>query len=693
MRPALSPGSRHAARRLALGGLAAAALVACGGDSTGPGTEPPLTMRLDIVPAEGSLPGFATRTLGLAPGDSARMSARLNDSKGGSQAASGITWSSSATAVADVDATGLVRARTNGTAIVIARTSTLADTLTVTVSACGAAVPVALGVGEARSFATGQGSTLCVTGADRDEFVLVAFNTEQDSLRVTTDVRTSLSVTGNGIAEINAATAAFARAPLDPAAADEPRRDVRFEQALRERAGAELRPRLAAAHLRAPRPAGLALSVASAATTAAVPAVGQLLSLNTSMETCDTTKAGGIRRRTGRVVAVTDKAIVVADTANPPNGFTDAEYRAYGVAFDTLAYPVDVANFGGESDVDKNGRSIIFFTSAVNLLTPRNADYYVGGFFYERDLFQNSAPKSSDFCGGSNFAEMFYMLVPDPTGRVNGNVFRKGFVDSVTVGTLAHEFQHLINASRRIYVNNADNWEDTWLNEGLSHVAEELVFQREAGITTRTRLDSTAINASRVRSAFNFYMQGGNISRLAEYFQSSEGSSPYADNDDLETRGATWAFLRYAADRVNGNDAALWQKLVTNTKLNGMPNLRAALGVDQATLTEWFRDWSIANFVDGVPGVTLDPRYAYRSWNFRSVMASLRSARNILLYSAYPIVTHTLRDGLAERPALRGGAAAYFRFTVGGGKQARILTAGSGAPLPANVALSVVRTR
>jgi hypothetical protein len=35
--------------------------------------------------------------------------------------------------------------------------------------------------------------------------------------------------------------------------------------------------------------------------------------------------------RTGRVMAVTDKAIVVADTGNPVGGFTAEEYRSIGV--------------------------------------------------------------------------------------------------------------------------------------------------------------------------------------------------------------------------------------------------------------------------------------------------------------------------------------------------------------------------
>ena len=101
--------------------------------------------------------------------------------------------------------------------------------------------------------------------------------------------------------------------------------------------------------------------------------------------------------RTGRVAAVTSKAVVVADTANPVGGFTDDEYRAIGVTFDTLTDPVDVAAFGQPTDIDNNGgRSILFFTSAVNALTPRNSSSVVLGFFYSRDIL----PKLG--CSASN---------------------------------------------------------------------------------------------------------------------------------------------------------------------------------------------------------------------------------------------------------------------------------------------------
>ena len=70
------------------------------------------------------------------------------------------------------------------------------------------------------------------------------------------------------------------------------------------------------------------------------------------------------------------------------------------------------------------------------------------------------------------------MLVPDPTGAVNSNVRTVSFVRGNTTGTLGHEFQHMINGLRRAYVTGASFFETGFLNEGLSHIAEELMFYR-----------------------------------------------------------------------------------------------------------------------------------------------------------------------------------------------------------------------
>jgi hypothetical protein len=274
--------------------------------------------------------------------------------------------------------------------------------------------------------------------------------------------------------------------------------------------------------------------------------VGDLVRLNVNGEENCTNGIYHI----ARVVAISDKAMIFADTLNPAGGFTTADYQRYAAKFDTLVYPLDEGAFGAPTDIDGNGRVGIIFTRAVNELTPAGSNAYVGGFTYSRDLFPKVANDRADACPTSNQGEYFYALAPDPQGTINGNRRTVGFVDSATVSVLAHELEHLINASRRLYVNlAAESFEDKWLDEGLAHIAEELLFYRESSTAPRTNLDVPKIQQrNAIVNAFNNDMIG-NAGRYRSYLVATQTSSPYADDDELTTRGAAWNWLRYLADQ------------------------------------------------------------------------------------------------------------------------------------------------
>src|SRR5258705_1124007 len=128
--------------------------------------------------------------------------------------------------------------------------------------------------------------------------------------------------------------------------------------------------------------------------------------------------------------------MVVTDTASPANGFTTPDYDFFGAAFDTLVYPVDTLNFGTPGDVDNNQRVVLFFTRAVNELTPPGQNFYVGGFFFGRDLFPTTGVGNVQGCAACNFPEMFYLLVPHPVAAGNQNVPATQFVQRVTVSRI-----------------------------------------------------------------------------------------------------------------------------------------------------------------------------------------------------------------------------------------------------------------
>jgi hypothetical protein len=466
-------------------------------------------------------------------------------------------------------------------------------------------------------------------------------------------------------------------APAATALLSGPRLDIGYGMRLNERSRARLRARFGAARALQPSRAarqGLSRSVASAALQ-----VGDVVTVNVSSNACD-----NVQKRGARVVAIGAQSIVLSDTLNPTGGFTTADFQRFAARFDTLVYPLDVSNFGQPADIDQNQRILLLFTSAVNELTPANSNSYVGGFFFDRDLFPVVATADLTGCAGSNFGELFYLLAPDPTGAINGNVRRTGFVDSITTAVIAHEFQHLINASRRLYVTpNFQGFEVGWLNEGLSHIAEELLFYHEANLAPRSNISVGMLRSSAALvSAFNADM-AANTARYDLFLEKPSENSPFRNDDSLETRGATWNLLRYLADRKasgGGADAATWQALV-NTNLTGTANLANVFG---PSFPGQVRDWSFSHYTDDfLPSVA--PEYTQPSWNYRSIFPALSGTNN-----SYPLEVNSLSSGSATSASptasgtLISGGSAYYRFSIPSGSTAEITLTANG-PIAARV--------
>jgi hypothetical protein len=629
-------------------------------------------------------------------GETAQITALLQDEFANTIDGTAPSYVSLDPTLVTVDANGLVKAvRVGGTTSVIATHSSRADTVVVAVLAAGAspctgvAAPTAIAAG---GMSAVTGATICLSGgAATAEYTVVAYNTSTDGSTVL-----NATIQGNGVGSPVSGFSApsnlgplAVRLPSGGAAAAAPVQDDAFHarmlsmsRGLRGMFSATRAARNARLSASTPTSGGRFTPSASRASIPATAAIGDLVALNTNgLASCSPLEV-----RTFRVAAVGTKSIVLADTTNPKNGFTDADYARFATRFDTLVYPVDVGAFGTPSDVDENGKVAILFTRAVNELTPANSNSFVGGFFFARDLFLKlNDPNLVSPCPGSNEGEMFYMLVPDPSGVVNGNVRRLGFVDTLTTGVIAHEFQHLINAGRRLYVNtNAQDFEVSWLNEGLSHIAEELLYYRESGMQARQNLDDAAIRVNS-RATYPFWRAdaSSNFGRLIEYLENPGSASPLDSDDNLATRGSAWSFLRYAVDRSYASDASVWARF-TNSTATGLTTVRTGLQTDPVPL---LADWALANYIDDL-GISTDPRYLHKSWNYRDIFKN-----TYVSLGGLPLRITTLPDNLALNVQVKGSSASYYQFAVAPGKDALITFAsGGGAPNGA-FKFTVVRTK
>ena len=609
----------------------------------------------------------------VAPVASVQFTARSLDSFGNATTP-GPSFTVRDPTLISVDSSGLVRTlRRGASTYVVVSSGSLNDSVQVTVldvgqSVCtGAANPMELAVGQVITGVSGAGACIHAS-SDNTEYALVPY---YDNSAPAATIQLEVRGQGLGILPLPASPmlSAVRRAPpVTPLRPDES-----FEARLRARERGHMAPMLAGARswFRARRNADLA------ATTTVVPTVGQLVTLNVNANDF----CANADYRVGRVAVITNKAIIVTDTANPPGGFTDAEFQSIGVTFDTLVDPVDRAAFGSPSDIDNNGHVIMFFTRAVNELTAANSSTVVLGFFYQRDLLPTGGATA---CAGSNAGEMFYLLVPDTGGVINGNKRSKAQVVTFTNGTVAHEYQHLINASRRMYVNGVgENFEEKWLDEGLAHSAEELNLYQAAGRVPRQNLDASALSDPKFAAAYATFGVN-NIRRYEVYLGGTEGQAPIGadpNDDDLATRGAIWSFLRFAADhQPAGTENSFWFRLVNSTT-SGVANLTNVLGTSPDSL---MRDWAISVFLDD-NAANVDPRFQQSSWNFRDLISNDGTS------TVFPLAPRMLRDGGTQSFQMWAHGVSFLRFTVPTAQDALLTVTSGGLTLPANVQLAIVR--
>ncbi|HUF66591.1 MAG TPA: Ig-like domain-containing protein [Gemmatimonadaceae bacterium] len=472
------------------------------------------------------------------------------------------------------------------------------------------------------------------------------------------------------------------------------RSDLGFERALRRRERESLRPLVSSAGLFTGGGARLSVTPVEPRLTV----VGDILTLNANAQQACTSPD----LRQGVVRHISANAIWVEDTGNPTGGFTTNDYNEMAAAFENHIWPTDIAAFGTTTDIDQNGRVIIFFTIRVNELTPADQpSSFIGGFFFSRDLFPKTANevvngRTLGPCAGSNFAEMFYLLAPDPEGD-HSAPRDVGFVKRVSPGTIAHELQHLINSSRRLRVIPNSTWpEVVWMEEGLSHIAEELVYYKVTGFSPRRNLSRTDILASQplIDALLNY--QFANLGRLSTYMRTTHNESPYGETpqpatgsspedwDDLETRGAIWSFLRWAADHRGNTDGDTWMQLANNPVV-GISNLRDVFGAD---IGGRLREWAAATYIDDAQGVPqTDPTFLHPSWDFRTALLTVGSNNNV-----FPLAVHNIAEGQSTFTLVDGGAA-YLRFGVPAGGNANVRITMSGAQLPPGASVWFVRTK
>jgi hypothetical protein len=486
------------------------------------------------------------------------------------------------------------------------------------------------------------------------------------------------------------------------------------------------------------RPGGGLPQVGLALAAPVVPASGDTLHLTYPVKqsdltiTCDTAQASPI---TAVVRKVGQRAIFVADTGNSSD-FSAADYQQLADEFDNYIFAIDSAYFGGPADIDNNGHVIVLFTREVNALTPKGSGTYIGGFFIPTDLAARDSTSTagnsaSGYCPTSNEAELLYLQAPDPSGTFSDPVAvddAKRNARSVS----AHEFQHLLGAEDRLIKSNGTfgDLNDVWLDEGLSHVAEEMVGLAAGGHGVRQDLTFNEVTGSAPApidpttqtqtDVFNTFFLD-DFGRLARYFLDPSGTQTVALKDpagleSLKMRGFAWVFLRWLGDHfgpagsgtVPGSDEeVLFRRLASGGASHqaGIDNVIGAIQEvtgEQVTWPELLADFAIMPAVDDAGVSLVSSRQDLPTWALRNIFLGLHSnagtGQNPEFQMAYPL--DITSAGFVDDTIsfdVRGSAESYFQFGGTGPVPDFVLrlTDPSGAALSASTAaqITIVRTQ
>ncbi|MES1260067.1 MAG: hypothetical protein ABUL71_05675, partial [Gemmatimonadota bacterium] len=267
---------------------------------------------------------------------------------------------------------------------------------------------------------------------------------------------------------------------------------------------------------------------ALAAPPAAPPALGDRDSFYVCASSACTTF-----KRIGATVRYAGAPGVIYQDDNQPAGaeaITGDDFQQLGSMFDSYLYPADTTAFGRESDINGDRHIAILMSPQVNALTTDCSGGRVIGYTFANDLVPG-AP-------GSNGRAMFYTLTTAPATTTCTAVPRTGALTALP-STLIHELQHMISFNQHVLLRNGAD-QDIWLNEGLSHFAEELGWR-------------TVPPAFCAGNCFGEFA-GDNVGNAYDYLVNPEAEyliAPESGDGTLPERGAAWLFVRWLADHYS----------------------------------------------------------------------------------------------------------------------------------------------
>lgn len=261
--------------------------------------------------------------------------------------------------------------------------------------------------------------------------------------------------------------------------------------------------------------------------------------------------------------------------------------------------------FGGVTDVNSDGRVVLFVTPVV----PSGFAAYVWG----PDFLSASA------CAGSNemeivyYNQMMFDAVTRPVGQRSYQV----------MATTVHEIKHVASLYRRA---SARDWPPTWLEEGTAEIAGEVAARRAVeatgGVARTAVFDRSAYppRSGEVMTPEN----SGVLLRLVRTALSYSQARNSLTEDPTEGHtfyGTSWHFHRFLADAYGDaaalGDSAFFRKLNTDVPV-GVAGIERLAGKPMPDL---LREYATAMTLNGTGAP--QPERAFTTYDFRSATTDL----------------------------------------------------------------------
>lgn len=285
---------------------------------------------------------------------------------------------------------------------------------------------------------------------------------------------------------------------------------------------------------------------------------------------------------TATAVSVTSHGALLLDDEHASEKHVEL-IQQISQAFERIIYPRETQLFGPPCDINRDGTVTILFTKFKN----RN----LAGFFKHLDLIP-AAPNNPR----PNLQEIVYVSLESNSELVLENI--------------THEFQHLIFFTNKFMERRGDTYviktevplEERGINEGLSHLAEDLIGYGKS-----------------MPSKIAYYLNHANTTSL--HYDSDEDIEA-----SLSARGMNYLFIRYLVDRLGAGTfredgsfsnpkVQTFVKALHTASASGYKNLATAYteasGVESPPFEDLMADFATTMVLAGRGKPGSSAKYAY----------------------------------------------------------------------------------